>query len=154
MPRALCAVFVSVFILAGTATAQDFSEKIEQALEDMEARKEENIRSVINLEKDKIEEFRDLYEEFQEALRKKNERYVEIAWQYLDRSGELNDDQARKFVGEVLELDESRVKLRNGYMKKFGQILPPLQFVHFFQLDNKTEAAFMYDLATHIPLLE
>ena len=38
-----------------------------------------------------MEEFRDLYEEFQEALRKENERSVAIVWQYLDRSGEMTE---------------------------------------------------------------
>jgi hypothetical protein len=66
----------------------------------------------------------------------------------------MTDDRAKNLVREYLDLEESRVKLRSSYMKKFGEILPPVQLVHLFQLENKAEAIFKHDLATHIPLLE
>jgi len=152
--KILWAVIASVFVLAGTVSAQDFSETVRQALDEMQDRKKANVDSLIELDEDRMAEFRDVYEEYQEALQKENERYIEIAWQYLDRSGEMTDERAKKLVGEYLDLEESRVKLRSEYMKKFGEILPPVQLVHLFQLENKAEAAFKHDIATHIPLME
>ena len=52
------------------------------------------------------------------------------------------------------DLEESRARLKKTYMERFGEILPPVQLVHLFQLENKAEAIFKHDLATHIPLLE
>jgi hypothetical protein len=152
--RRLWIVLAGVFVMAGTASAQGFSERVEAGLEEMQALKQAKVAELVKLEGDQMAGFRVLYEEFQEALREKNERYIEIVWQYLDTSKEMTDTRARTMVREYLELEESKARLRNSYMEQFGKILPPVQLIHLFQLENKAEAVFKYDLATHIPMLE
>ena len=152
--KTLWILTVAFFIMAGTASAQGFSEKIEEGLENIRSRKMSKIETLIKLDEDEMETFRDLYDEYQEALQDEDERYIMIAWQYLDQSRKLTDDSARKLVREYLELEESRARLKRDYMEQFGEILPPVQLVHLFQLENKADALFKHDLATHIPMLE
>jgi len=147
-------VLAGVFLVTGTASAQDFSEQVEEGLEEMRARKASMVGTLIKLEGEEMQAFQALYDEFQEALREEDERYIDIAWQYLDTSKEMTDDRARNFVREYLDLEEKRTRLKNTYMTQFGEILPPVQLVHLFQLENKAEARFKHDLATHIPMLE
>jgi len=152
--RVLWMVLVGLLITVGAVSAQDFSEQVAQNLEEMRSRKTNMIRTLINLEGEELEAFQALYEEFQEALDKKDERYIDMAWQYVDTSKEMTDARARALVNEYLELEEERTRLRITYMEKFGEILPPVQLIHLFQLENKAEARFKHDLATRIPLLE
>ena len=152
--RTLWIVLAGIFVMTGTASAQDFSEKIEESLEEMRARKTNMVATLIKLDAEEMEAFQALYDEFQEALREEDERYIDMAWQYLDSSKEMTDTRARNLVNEYLDLEEKRTRLRITYMEKFGEILPPQQLLHLFQLENKAEAFFKHDLATHIPMLE
>jgi hypothetical protein len=152
--KALWIVLAGVFMMVGAALAQDFSEQVEEGLEEMRARKTNMVRTLIKLEGEELQAFQALYDEFQEALQEEDERYIDIAWQYLDTSKEMTDDRARNFVREYLDLEEKRTRLKNTYMTQFGEILPPVQLVHLFQLENKAEARFKHDLATRIPMLE
>jgi len=152
--RALWIVLAGLFVMGGTASAQDFSEQVEEGLEEMRARKTNMVGTLIKLEGEEMQAFRALYDEFQEALREEDERYIDIAWQYLDTSKEMTDDRARTMVREYLDLEEKRTRLKNTYMTQFGEILPPVQLIHLFQLENKAEARFKHDLATRIPMLE
>jgi len=152
--RTLWIVLAGILVMAGVASAQDFSEQVEEGLEEMRARKASMVGTLIKLEGEEMQAFQALYDEFQEALREEDERYIDIAWQYLDTSKEMTDDRARTMVREYLDLEEKRTRLKNTYMTQFGEILPPVQLVHLFQLENKAEARFKHDLATHIPMLE
>jgi chemotaxis protein histidine kinase CheA len=152
--RTLWIVLAGIVVMAGVASAQDFSEQVEKGLEEMRARKISMVATLIKLEAEEMQAFQSLYDEFQEALREEDERYIEIAWQYLDTSKEMTDDRARTMVREYLDLEEKRTRLKNTYMTQFGEILPPVQLIHLFQLENKAEARFKHDLATHIPILE
>ena len=152
--RTLWIVLAGIFVMTGTASAQDFSEQIEESLDEMRARKTNMVATLIKLDAEEMEAFQALYDEFQEALREEDERYISIAWRYLDTSKEMTDDRARALVREYLDLEESRIRLKKTYMGKFGEILPPAQLLHLFQLENKAEASFKHDLATRIPMLE
>jgi hypothetical protein len=152
--RVLWIVLAGIFMIAGTALAQDFSEQVEEDLEEMRSRKANMIRTLIKLEGEEMQAFQALYDEYQEALREKDERYIDMVWQYVDTSKEMTDTRARALVNGYLDLEEERTGLKITYMKQFGEILPPVQLIHLFQLENKAEARFKHDLATRIPLLE
>jgi len=152
--KALWIVLAGVFLLVGAALAQDFSEQVEEGLNEMRDRKTSMVGTLIKLEGEELQAFQALYDEFQEALQEEDERYIDIAWQYLDTSKEMTDDRARTMVREYLDLEEKRTRLKITYMERFGEILPPVKLIHLFQLENKAEARFKHDLATRIPLLE
>jgi hypothetical protein len=143
-----------IFMIAGTVSAQDFSDQVEQDLKEMRSRKANMVRTLIKLEGEELAAFQALYDEFQEALREEDERYSDLVWQYVDTSKELTDARAGALVSEYLDLEEKRTRLKITYMEQFGEILPPVQLIHLFQLENKAEARFKHDLATRIPLQE
>ena len=152
--KRFCTALAVILVLVSTASAQEFNEKIREALDTMRAQKKARVAVLIQLEEEPMAAFRALYDEFQEALREENELFIGLAWQYLDQDKKMTDDRALTMVREYLDMEESRARLRKSYMEQFGEILPPVQLIHLFQLENKAEAVFKHDLATHIPFLE
>jgi hypothetical protein len=45
-------------------------------------------------------------------------------------------------------------KLRQAYLPKFRKVLPETKVVRYYQIENKIQAALMYEIAANIPLMK
>jgi hypothetical protein len=66
----------------------------------------------------------------------------------------MSNDKAKKLLDEFTIIDTLGPKLRQAYLPKFRKVLPEVKVVRYYQIENKINAALMYELATNIPLLK
>ena len=59
---------------------------------------------------------------------------------------------AKVLLNEYLDIERERLEFKNTYVQKFGKILPPKKVMRYFQLENKIEANFSYQLSRMVPL--
>jgi hypothetical protein len=46
------------------------------------------------------------------------------------------------------------LKLRQTYLPRFRKVLPEVKVVRYYQIENKINAALMYEVAAKIPLIK
>jgi hypothetical protein len=64
----------------------------------------------------------------------------------------MTNEKAKKLMDEFMAIEASGLKLRQAYVPKFRKVLPEVKVVRYYQIENKIQAALMYELASQIPL--
>jgi len=66
----------------------------------------------------------------------------------------MTNDAAKKLLDEYMTIETLGPKLRQAYLPKFRKALPEIKVARYYQIENKIQAAVMYELAAKIPLVE
>ena len=73
---------------------------------------------------------------------------------YADAYEKMTNDTAKKLLDELMSIEALGPKLRQTYLPKFRKVLPEIKVVRYYQIENKINAALMYELAANIPLMK
>jgi hypothetical protein len=95
-----------------------------------------------------------VYEKYQEELFLLRTRTLKLVEDYAAAYGKMHNDKARKLLDEFMTIDALGPKLRQAYLPKFRKVLPEVKVVRYYQIENKINAALMYELAAKIPLIK
>jgi hypothetical protein len=95
-----------------------------------------------------------VYEKYQQELFLLRSRTLKLIDDYAAAYGKMNNEIARKLLDEFMTIDALGPKLRQAYLPKFRKVLPEVKVVRYYQIENKINAALMYELAAKIPLIK
>ena len=95
-----------------------------------------------------------IYEQYQDELFLLRARLMKLINDYAAAYEKMTDDTAKRLLDELLTIESLRLKLSQAYLPKFRDVLPDVKTVRYFQLENKINAALVYELAEKIPLVE
>ena len=114
------------------------------------------VNQYMDLTPEESRPFWPLYKEYRAEAAKLDDRLAKIILDYgaSYKQQNVSDEQAEQMLSDYLILEQERLDLKEGYVTKFQQILPPIKVTRYFQLENKLDAVIDYDLAGNIPLVE
>jgi hypothetical protein len=95
-----------------------------------------------------------VYDQYQDELFLLRARTGKLIKDYANASEKMSNDTARKLLDELMIIEALGPKLRQTYLPKFRKVLPETIVVRYYQIENKINAALMYELAANIPLLK
>jgi hypothetical protein len=144
-------IFVSLLSSPLFAQVAEDSEKIKQA---MQKQKDEVVTAEMKLTEAEDKAFWPLYREYQEALRKLQDRSFKLLAGYAqERENEtFTDQKAMALLDEYLDIDREDLWLKRAYLEKFKKILPAKKVMRYFQLENKIAALVNYQMTQGVPL--
>jgi len=93
-------------------------------------------------------------EQYQDELFLLRARLVKLINDYAEAYGKMTDDTAKRLLDESLTIESLGLQLRQAYLPKFRDVLPDVKVVRYFQIENKINAALVYELAAKIPLIK
>ena len=70
---------------------------------------------------------------------------------FVASAASLSDPQAKAMLGEALDVDDRRLKLRRFFMGPVAKAIHP-KLVRFFQIENKLDSVVRADISRQIPL--
>ena len=73
---------------------------------------------------------------------------------YAEVYEKMTNDTAKSLLDELMTIESLGLKLRQTYLPKFRDVLPDVKVVRYFQIENKINAALVYELAAKIPLIK
>jgi hypothetical protein len=155
-------MMVAVAFLAGLlalgmvpALAQDKPADNMQILrEKIGADKKLLVATNMELTESEAKAFWPVYEKYQQELFLLRSRTLKLIDDYAAAYGKMNNEIARKLLDEFMTIDALGPKLRQAYLPKFRKVLPEVKVVRYYQIENKINAALMYELAAKIPLIK
>lgn len=95
-----------------------------------------------------------VYEQYQDELFLLRSRTVKLINDYADAYEKMANDTAKKLLDEYFTIETLGLKLRKAYLPKFRKVLPEVKVVRYYQIENKIQAALIYELAANIPLVK
>jgi len=142
-------------VVAAPALAQDApADNMQIVLEKVRADKKLLVAQNMQLTETEAKAFWPVYEQYQDELFVLRMRTVKLIQDYADAYGKMSGDTANKLLDEYLTIEKLGPKLRQAYLPKFRKVLSPVKTVRYYQIENKIQAAMMYELARNIPLLK
>lgn len=149
----ILALTLLFFLLSAPLSAQ-ISAEFEKTREAMQKQKDDVIAADMNLTEEEGKAFWPLYREYQEALRKLQDRSFKLLAEYArERENEtFTDQKAKALLDEYLAIEREDLWLKRLYLEKFNRLLPAKKVMRYFQLENKIAAAINYQATQMVPL--
>ena len=148
-------VFVVGLVLAcnGVYAQGAYQDGIDLARNVIQAQRQLAIFNAMNLSEGEQKAFWPLYEEYRAKVLGTNDRLVELIREYSGTYEVVSNEKALEMLNELVTIDESQLKIKKEYIKKFQKVLPGLKVARFFQMENKLDSMMDSNLAAQIPLI-
>ncbi len=153
-------VFVMVLLAAVVtwvvpALGQDKpADNMQILLQKIRADKKLLVAENMHLTEAEAKAFWPVYDQYQDELLALRTRTGKLIKDYVDAYGKMTNDTAKKLLDEYMTIQTLGLKLLQAYLPKFRQALPEIKVARYYQIENKIQAAVMYELAAKIPLVE
>jgi hypothetical protein len=95
-----------------------------------------------------------LYNEFQQAKQKLNERTITVLKDYMDAYDTLSNEKADALIKKYVAIEKERADIKASYLPKFMKVMPAKKVARYYQIENKLEAIIKYELAKEVPLVK
>jgi hypothetical protein len=95
-----------------------------------------------------------LYEEYESAMDKIEDRHIREIRKYVKSLGSLTNDDATQKLDEVMSIHKARLDVQNLYIPKFRAAMSSIKVTRFFQIDSKLRAMVQCDIARMVPLAQ
>jgi len=148
-------LLAAVMVWVVPALAQDKpADNMQILLQKVRADKKLLVAENMQLTEAEAKAFWPVYDQYQDDLLALRTRTVKLIKDYVDAYGKMTNDTAKKLLDEYVTIQTLGPKLLQDYLPKFRKTLPEIKVARYYQIENKIQAAVMYELATQIPLVE
>jgi len=152
--RILCLSLSVCLCLISSLVFAELTDEIQNVMRIIQGEKRAYIEDKMRLTPEEGKSFWPIYDEYQDALREINEDYILFVWSRIEGAGFLSSDKAQTTIMEYLDIERERLKLKESFIEKFTQVLPPGKLLRYYQLENRAETFINSRLEKKIPLLE
>lgn len=135
---------------------ETFGKEIELSRAVLQTQRKALVAENLGLSEQENPGFWSVYNDYRVAMSKPGDRQVKLITDYADSyvSGQLTDEEAKRFVKEFLSIQSDAVNVRKRYVSKFSKVLPTKKVMRLYQIENKFDAVVNAELAARIPLVE
>ena len=145
----------AILVAGAPAIAQEKpADNMEIVLEKIRADKKLFIAENMQLTEGEAKAFWPVYEQYQDELFLLRMRVTKLIKDYAEAYEKMTNETARKLLDENMTIDTLALKLRQAYLPKFRNVLPEVKVARYYQIENKINAALIYELARNIPLVK
>ena len=158
--RAKKAVMITVVALIMSlgampaASQEKAADNMQVVIEKIRADKKLLVAENMQLTEAEAKAFWPVYQQYQDELFLLRTRTVKLIKDYADAYETMTNNTAKKLLNEYMAIESLGPKLRQAYLPKFRKALPEVKVVRYYQIENKIQAALVYELAAKIPLLK
>jgi len=130
------------------------ADNMQIVLEKIRADKKLLVAENMQLNEAESKAFWPVYDQYQDELFLLRTRTAKLIKDYAEAYDKMTNDTAKKLLDELVRIEALGPKLRQTYLPKFRKVLPETKVVRYYQIENKINAALMYELAANIPLMK
>ena len=140
-------------VVAVPAFAQDkAADNMQIVLEKVRADKKLLVAENMQLTEAEGKAFWPVYEQYQNELFLLRVRTARLITDYANAQEKMTNESARTLLDEYMTIESLGLMLRQVYLPEFRKVLPEVKVARYYQIENKIQAALLYELARNIPL--
>jgi hypothetical protein len=137
----------------GSATDKA-ADNMQFVVEKIRADKRLFVASNMQLTEAEAKGFWPVYEQYQDELFLIRARTLKLINDYAKSYEKMNDGTAKVLLDEFMTIETLRLKLLQVNVPRFREVLPDVKVVRYYQIENKINAALIYEIAAKIPLIK
>ena len=146
--------FVLLMVLASSQAFAQARDAVEVKRSIIQTERKMIVSANMPMSEEESAVFWPVYNEFQDAMRKLNDRRTNLILDLISEFDDLSGERAQDMVKEALSIEEQRIKLQRKFLGKFNKVLPPKKVARFFQIENRLNARISDELLSRMPLIE
>ena len=150
----ILSLLIAVFLALPAAAGEAEEANLEILVTTIEANKKALVAVNLELEDAEAEAFWPVYDRYEGELSSVNRRFAALIEDYTASFGSMSDEKAKQLVEDFLAIERERAELREKYLEPFSEALPGRKVARFYQIENKMQAVWRYQLARDIPVIE
>jgi hypothetical protein len=135
------------------STAALTGDDVKRLRGDIEVIRKSEVASVLKLSDEEGQRFWPVFDEYQKNLSRVKDRNGKLIADYIANSESITDEQASSMLTEFLKNKEAELRVRKSYAPEFEKVLPPKKVFLLYQVENRLDAGFTYELSSDIPLI-
>jgi hypothetical protein len=136
------------------ASQEKPSDSMQIVVEKIRADKKLFVAENMQLTEAEAKAFWPVYKQYQDELFLLRTRTAKLIKDYAGAYEQMKNDTAKKLLDEYMTIESLGLKLRQAYLPKFRKVLPESKVARYYQIENKIQAALVYELAANIPLVK
>jgi hypothetical protein len=146
---------VVALCLAWPAAAGEADEaELEALVTTIQADKKAFVAVNLELEDAEAKAFWPVYDRYEGELSSVRDRLIKLIEDYTENFATMSDEKASQIVEDYLAIERERAELREKYLEPFSEALPGRKVARLYQIENKIQSIFRYELARNIPVIE
>lgn len=130
------------------------NQNMQIVIEKVRADKKLFVASNMQLTEGEAKLFWPVYTDYQNELFLLRARTFGLIDAYAKSYKQMDAGIAGSLLDELMTIEALGPKLRNAYLPKFQKALPDIKVIRYYQIENKINAALMYEFAAKIPLIK
>jgi len=146
--------FVLLMLLASSQAFAQARDAVEVKRSVIATERKMIVSANMPLSEEESAAFWPVYNEFQDTMRKLNDRRTNLILDLISEFDDLSGERAQDMVKEALSIEEQRIKIQRKYLGKFNKVLPPKKVARFFQIENRLNARISDELLSRMPLID
>lgn len=95
-----------------------------------------------------------LYAQYRKAMDNVGSRRLDMIIDYANHYDDMTEDKAADLLRRAMVYEEQALKVKQLYMEKFAEILPPTKLGRLYQIETRMDDAVQMKLSEGIPLME
>ena len=98
--------------------------------------------------------FGKMYDEYQMKLIEQRMAEIELINNYALNYNKMTEDNANKIITQWSSVEETQLKLKQEYIKKFKKVMGSADVIRYFQIENRLALMGELQAASIIPLAQ
>jgi hypothetical protein len=144
----LCLV---VLVLAVPASAQVRDETV-LTYEVIQTERKSLVLDALDLTADQRAAMVPIFDAYLEEMARIDAKRVALIRDFLAKYKSISDDDAAVLLDKVTTISQKELDVRQKYLEKFGDVLPPRKVLRLWQVENKLDTIIEAHLVKDIPL--
>lgn len=151
--KAVLIIAMVMMVWPVLASAQDNqADTMQFVIEKIRADKQLFVAENMQLTDAEAEMFWPVYAKYQDELFLLRASTLGLINAYAKTYAKMDDDTAKRLLNQLMTIEALGPKLRLTFLPEFQKVLPDVKVLRYYQIENKINAALMYEVAGNIPL--
>jgi len=137
-----------------SAPAVDLKYEMEAARKLIEKERRVVIAGEMFLTESERQPFWNIYADYAAEMAELDKAYIDQVRLYAANFEQMNDAVAKELLESFFRIERDTLKVREKYRRRFARVLPVIKLARFFQVENKLDAIYDFQLSSQIPMIE
>jgi hypothetical protein len=135
------------------AAAGNLRDEIELTRSEVQSRRQEIVKELMELSPQESEAFWPVYREYQTDAAKLGDQRVALIETYFANAENLSEEQADQMLKDAFKLRKSQLDLQKKYVGKYRKVLPAVKVARLYQIENALDAIISANLQASMPMI-
>ena len=149
----VCGLTATATPCQAQATQPNLKDDIELTRTEVQSRRQEIVKELMELTPQESEAFWPIYREYQVDAAKLGDQRVALIETYFANAANLSEEQADDLLDDAFKLRKNQLDLQKKYVGKYRKVLPAVKVARLYQIENALDAIISANLQASMPMI-